>query len=150
MPKCETEIPDPLAHNLPEFLPRLRVGAPAIGVFFDIFIGKHGLESAASVVQIQQILDEKPRSVQIGEEELIDPLPHALAYLHLLVWGRCRMSSHNHPNVRQALPQFHPSSIKQLNDLTGVHARHLRCRWMSQYALDLGMLQELIPFPPCH
>lgn len=141
MPKCEAEIPDPLAHNLPEFLPTLGVGTPAIGVFFDIFIGQHGLDSSASVVEIEQILDEKSVGVQIGEEEFIDPLPHSLAYLHLLVWGRCGMASDNHPNVRQALPQFHPSTLKELNDLTGIHARHLGCRWMSQYALDLGMLQ---------
>ncbi len=54
------------------------------------------------------------------------------------------MASHNHAHVRQAPTGFQPSTIKQLDDLTGVHPRHTRCRWMSQHALDLGMLQELI------
>ena len=54
------------------------------------------------------------------------------------------MASNKHSHVRQALTQFQPTSIKQLDDLPGVHPRHARCRWMSQHALDLGMLQELI------
>ena len=54
------------------------------------------------------------------------------------------MASHNHAHVRQAPTGFQPSTIKQLDDLTGVHPPHTRCRWMSQHALDLGMLQELI------
>ena len=54
------------------------------------------------------------------------------------------MASHNHAHVRQALTQFQPSTIKQLDDLTGVHPPHARCWWVSQHALDLGMLQEPI------
>ncbi len=60
------------------------------------------------------------------------------------------MSSHNHANLRQALPQFQPASLKQLDDLPGVHPRHARCRWMSQHALDLGVRQELIASASCH
>ena len=48
------------------------------------------------------------------------------------------MPGHNHPSVRQALIQCNPPSLKQLDDLTGVHRGHLR--WMSQHSLDLRML----------
>ena len=58
------------------------------------------------------------------------------------------MSGHNYPNVRQALIQWQPASIKQFVDLTGVAARHPGCWWMGQHALDLGMLQELIASAP--
>jgi hypothetical protein len=88
---------------LPQFLPTLGVGTPAVGVFFDIFIGQHRLKGPASMVQIQDILGEKRLSVKIGDEEFIDPLIHTLAYLHLLAWRRCAMTGHNHPNVRQPL-----------------------------------------------
>src|SRR5260370_34427808 len=60
------------------------------------------------------------------------------------------MSSHYHTHVRQALPQFQPPSLKQLDDLTSVHPPHARCWWVSQHTLDLGMLQELIPSASRH
>jgi len=44
--QCEAQVPHPLAHHLPQFLPTLSVGAPAVGIFFDIFIGEHRPRSA--------------------------------------------------------------------------------------------------------
>ena len=60
------------------------------------------------------------------------------------------MTGDHHPSVRQALPQFQPPSLKQLDDLTSVHPPHARCWWVSQHALELGMLQELLASAPCH
>jgi hypothetical protein len=37
MPQCEPQIPHPLTSHLPQFLPTLGGGTPAIGIFFDIF-----------------------------------------------------------------------------------------------------------------
>jgi hypothetical protein len=101
---------------LPQFLPTGGIGAPAIGVFFDIFIGKHGLEGPATVVQIQEILDEKPVPDQSGEEEFIDPFPHALAYLHLFVRGRSGMASHYHADdvSKPSATSSHPPSKSSL------------------------------------
>src|SRR5437870_151397 len=97
------------------------------------------------MIQVEHILDQEPISIQGGHEQFIDPLTYMLAYLHVFAWGRSGMSSNNHAHVRQALTQFQPPSLKQLDDLTGVHPRHTRGRWMSQHTLDLGMLQEPIP-----
>jgi hypothetical protein len=44
---------------LPEFLPALRVGTPAIRVFFDIFIRQHCLKGPPSMIQIKYIFDEE-------------------------------------------------------------------------------------------
>jgi len=88
---------------LPEFLATLRVGAPAIWIFFDVFIREHGLEGPTSMIQVQDIFGEKPVSVKIGDEEFIHPCIYTFAYRHGFAWRRCRMSGHNHPNVRQAL-----------------------------------------------
>jgi hypothetical protein len=48
-----------LASNLPQFLSALGVGAPAIGIFFDIFISQHRLEGPTPMIQIQDILDQE-------------------------------------------------------------------------------------------
>jgi len=85
---------------VPEFLPALRVGTPAIGIFLDIFISEHCLECPTSMIQVQDIFGEKPISVKIGEKEFIHPRIHTLTHRHRLAWWRRRMSSYNHSNVR--------------------------------------------------
>jgi hypothetical protein len=120
-----------LINNLPEFLPTWGVEAPSIWVFFDIFIGKHRLVGPAVVVQIQDSLGEKPIRIKRGDEEFIDSLTHALASLPPPHLGRSGMSNHYRVDLRQTLSQFQPPSIKELNHLSGVHAPHPRCGWMS-------------------
>src|SRR6266436_9338572 len=50
----------PLARDLPQFLPALGIRTPAIGIFFDVFIGEHRLEGPTSMIQVQDILDQEP------------------------------------------------------------------------------------------
>jgi hypothetical protein len=102
------------------------------------------------MIEIQHILDQEPVGVERGHEEFIDPLTNTFAHRYWLACCRGAMSSHNHTDTRQALPQWEPASLKQLDDLTGVHASHTRGRWMSQHLLDLGMLQNAIASPPRH
>src|SRR5258708_37230888 len=54
------------------------------------------------------------------------------------------MSGHNCADLRQSFIQLQPAAIKQLDDLIAVHPGHTRCRRVSQHALDLRMLQDLI------
>src|SRR6266568_8239605 len=98
----EAQVPHPLTGDLPQFLPILRVGTPAVGIFFDIFIGQHHFESSTSMIEVQDILDQEPVSVKCGDEEFVDPLTYTLAHGDFLVRRRSRMSSHNYPSVRQA------------------------------------------------
>jgi hypothetical protein len=135
---------------LPEFLATLCVGTPAVGIFFDILIGKDHFECSTPMIEIQDILNQESVSAQCGDEEFIDPLIHSLAHGDFLTRRRSRMTGDDHPSLGQALPQFQPPSLKQLDDLTSVHPRHARCWWVSQHALDLGMLQELISSASCH
>jgi hypothetical protein len=129
-----------LAGNLPQFLATLGVGAPAVWIFFDIFIGEYCLKGPTSMIEIQHILYQEPVDVEGGDEEFIDPLTNTFAYPYWLACCRGAMSGHNYTDTRQALPQWEPASLKQLDDLTGIHAGHARGRWMSQHLLDLGML----------
>jgi hypothetical protein len=119
---------------LPEFLPTLRVGAPAIGIFFDILIGKDHFACSTPMIEIQDILDQEPVRIHCGDEELIDPFTDALAHPDFLVRRRSRMASDNHPSVRQACTQFQPATLKQINDHTGVVGSDACRRWMSQDA----------------
>jgi hypothetical protein len=69
-----------LAGDLPEFLPILGVGTPAIGIFFEIFVSQDGLKGPTSMIQIKHILDQKPVEGQRRDEEFIDPLTDTFAH----------------------------------------------------------------------
>ena len=84
LPKREAQVPHPLTRDLPEFLSALGVRAPAIGIFFDIFISEDRLECSTSMIQVQDILGQEPMSVKGRKEEFIDPLTHTLAHLYEL------------------------------------------------------------------
>src|SRR5207248_9232725 len=58
--QAEAQVPHPLTGDLPQLLPTLAVGTPAIGIFFDIFIGQHRLESSTPMIEIQHILHQEP------------------------------------------------------------------------------------------
>jgi hypothetical protein len=137
-----------LTGDLPQFLSALGVGTPAIRIFFDIFLSEHGLEGSPSMIEIQHILDQEVVGIKGGDEQFVDPVTDALAHRHRLAWRRSSVSSHNHACGRQSLIQGQPASLKQLDDLTGAPASHACSRWMSQDALDLGMLEDLISSPP--
>jgi len=87
---------------LPEFLATLGVGAPAIGIFFDILLGKYRFEGSTPMIEIKHILNQESISTQCGDEEFIDPLAHPLAHGDFLVRRRSRMTGDNHPSGRQA------------------------------------------------
>jgi hypothetical protein len=86
------------------------------------------------MIEIQDILNQESVSAHCGDEEFIDPLIYSLAHGDFLARRRSRMTGDNHPSGRQALPQFQPPSLKQLDDLTSVQPRHARCWWVSQHA----------------
>src|SRR5206468_12808997 len=85
-----------------------------------------------------------------GDEQLIDPFTNAFAHRDRLAWRRGAMSCYYHASGRQALIQWQPASVKQLNDLSRVHPAHACCRWMSERTLELGMLQHAIASPSRH
>src|SRR6266699_2787963 len=127
-------------------LPALRVGAPAIGIFFDIFRSSHRFKCSASMREIQHILDQKPVRVQCGDEELIDPLacPRGLS---------CPQEERDvgpQSRAREASPDMFPASLPQT--VRQPPQCSSRSRSLSAYLastrLPLGMLQELIPPSP--
>jgi hypothetical protein len=69
---------------LPQVLPTLSVGTPAIRIFIEIFISKHRLKGSPSMVEIEHIFDQEPLGRQVGDEKFVDPLPNALADRNLL------------------------------------------------------------------
>ena len=73
-----------MTRNLPQLLPTLGVGTPAIGIFFDVFIGQHRLESATPMIEIEHILHQEPLGIQRRDEQFIDPLSDALAHRNVL------------------------------------------------------------------
>src|SRR5450432_4131733 len=149
MTQCKTYVPDPLARNLPEFLPTFRVGTPAICIVFDIFIGEDCFECPASMIKIQHILSEKSIGVKSRKEQFIDPLIDTLADFYEVV-GRSEISGDNHPSLRKAFIKIEPAAIKKLDNYSRTHAGHIRCGRVGQNLLDVGVLQKLIPSPSRH
>lgn len=96
------------------------------------------------MIQVQHIFDEEAILAERGDEQLVDPLTNAFAYRDWLAFSRRAMSCHDHASLRQVLTQWEPTSLKQLDDLTGVHPGHACRRWMSECTLELGMLQNAI------
>ncbi len=50
------------------------------------------------------------------------------------------MASNNHANGRKSLTQGQPTSLEQLDRLSGIHPDHAHGRSQSEHSLDLGML----------
>jgi hypothetical protein len=134
---------------LPEFLPTLGEGAPAVGVFFQIFICEHGFEGSPLMIEIEHIFDQEPIGRECRNEEFVDPLSNALAHRNPLVWCGGTMSSYNDACVKQSLIQWQPAVIKQLDLLLTVDSGYPRGWWVSEYTLDLRMLQDSIPSGSC-
>src|SRR6266568_1934775 len=70
--QLQSEIPDPLRENLPEFLSPRCVRTPTIGLLLKILICEHGLKGPAMQIQIQDICRSEGSRRDGGEELLID------------------------------------------------------------------------------
>src|SRR4051794_4561055 len=96
------------------------------------------------MIHIQNIFDKKPVSVKRRDEEFVDPFTDTFPHRYGFPWLRGAMASHNDAGWGQSLISLQPPTIKQLNHLIAIHTCHTRCWGMSQYTLDLRMLQDLI------
>ena len=72
MAQFQTQVPHPLADQLPCLLTRGRMADPAVGVLFLVFIGKDRLKSPAMQVEGDDIGSSESALRQIGEEEFVD------------------------------------------------------------------------------
>jgi hypothetical protein len=96
----QAKVPDPLAHDLPKFLPTRGVRAPAIRILLHIFIGEHGFKRPAMQIQVQHIFGGKSGSGQPGDEQLEDD---AITLLPDLLGRGCGgMAGNNQSNSRSA------------------------------------------------
>jgi hypothetical protein len=126
-----------LTGELPAFLSTFRGRTPSIGIFFDIFIGEHCLKGSPPIVEIEHIFDEKPFSLDSGQKEFLDPL--SACPLSPLCLGEVQDDEHQSRACREPLTQGQPTSLKQLDQLAGIHPGDARCRRKSEHCLDLGM-----------
>jgi len=69
----QTEIPYPLAHNLPPFLAAWGMRAPTVRVLLLVLIGEDGLKGAAMQIQVKHILGGERLGRHRGVENLVDP-----------------------------------------------------------------------------
>ena len=95
MAQFESDIPDPLCHDLPALLPPGRMTAPTIGVLLVVFICQCRLEGTAMQIQFNDIRSSKCLLRQGGEEEFVDDACTRGANGTLLFGGWMR--GHHHP-----------------------------------------------------
>ncbi len=124
------------------------VRAPAIGIFFHIFVGEHRFKGSPSMIQVQGILDQDPIDRPRCDEEFVHPLTYSLAHPDFFAWWRSRMPSDNDTHLGYPLVEVKPASIKQLNDFASAQSSHACAWWMSEHALELGPLEHPIRSPP--
>jgi hypothetical protein len=103
------------------------------------------------MIKVQDILDQEPIGLKSRDEQFIDPLTYTLAHFDFLVWRRSGMAGDNHPSGRQALIQWQPAAIKELDHLTGGKSRS-PSRWVDEPrppgSLDAPRGDSLSPASP--
>ncbi len=72
MAQFEPDIPYPLGHDLPGFLPPGRVATPTIGLLLLIFVSQRRLKSTAMQIQFDDIRRSERLLWQVREEEFVD------------------------------------------------------------------------------
>src|SRR2546428_12364706 len=72
MAQFEPDIPYPLGHDLPGFLPPGRVATPTIGLLLLVFVSQRRLKSAAMQIQFVDIGNGKRLLWQCGGERVVD------------------------------------------------------------------------------
>jgi hypothetical protein len=106
VPQFESEVPGPLGHDLPDFLPPGRVTTPAIRLLLDVFVFQGRFKGTAMQVKRHDIRGGEGTLGEIGQEEFID---HAVAdnsdlpFLFLFGWGG--MGRHNDAHERSVFTQ---------------------------------------------
>lgn len=119
MAQFQAEVPDPLGHALPGFLPPGRVAAPSIRINLLIFIRERRLEGTAMQGQLDHIAGSEGMVREVREEPFVDN-PCACDPDRTLLFS-CGMRGHNHAAER---------SLGSHRDLGAVveGARHLTDR----------------------
>jgi hypothetical protein len=82
--KFETQIPHPLAENLPEFLSASTLRTPAVRVLLPIFIGEDRFKRSPVQIEVQHIFGGESRGRKSRDKQFVD---HSFA-LHPNGWGR--------------------------------------------------------------
>jgi hypothetical protein len=72
--ELQTKIPDPLAEDLPEFLPTSAARTPTIWVLFAIFIREHRLEGSPMQIQVKHVRTGEGLCRHGGDKQFIDGL----------------------------------------------------------------------------
>jgi len=142
LPEFQAEIPDPLAHDLPKFLPTRRMGTPTVRILLEVFICQNGFKGPAMQIQVQHIFGGKSRSGKLGDEQFIDHAPACFSD----GWGSgCGgMTGDNQPHTRSTSGEGHLWAIvKGADGSTFWVGRHLHGRARNN-GLDRGQIQERI------
>ncbi len=126
MAQFQPEVPHPLGHDLPGFLPAGGVRAPATWSLFLVLIGKRWLKSPAMQIQFDDISGSKCPLRQGGKEEFVDHSCPCDANGTLLL--TCWMHCHHHPapysfgsdrNLRAIVETAHRLAFRALLELIG-------------------------------
>jgi len=109
MASLQTQIPDPLRHDLPALLPTAGLTTPTIRVLLDILIGQNGFKSAAMQIQLHDVGSREALLGQAGEKEFIDhAFPRDANPTLLFAHG---MGRHHHAAMDAFRPDWHIRTV---------------------------------------
>jgi len=126
MTQLQTEIPDPLRHDLPALLPTGGLTTPTIRLLLDILIGKNGFKSAAMQIQLHDVGSREALLGQAGEKEFRDdPFPRdanpALLFGSLMSCHdhAARDAFRSHWHIRAEVSAAHDQTLRTVQPLVG-------------------------------
>src|SRR6266487_1375177 len=144
MTQFQTEVPDPLCHDLPALLPARGLATPAIRVLFNIFIGKDGFKGTAMQIQLHDIRSREALLGQASEKELIDDASSRDANPALLFTSG--MGCHHHPAMDAFWPHWYLRTVVEAAHERAFRAMQKLVGGQAQTGLNQRMIQHGVVF----
>jgi hypothetical protein len=142
MSQFQTQVPDPLAEDLPELLPTSHMRTPAIRILFLILIGEDGLKRPTMQVQLHDISGGEGTTGQCRKKEFVDDVVSSRSDSGGLARGG--MGGHNDAARRARGSHLQSRKIEEGTLGPAFRMCDLRIRRGEQASLDGLLIQQMI------
>src|SRR5437764_6136066 len=142
MSEFQTQVPNPLAEDLPELLPTGGMRTPAIGILFLILMGKDGLKGSTMQVKLHDIGGREGTSWQCRKKELVDDVLASRSDAGSLAGGG--VGGHNDAARLARGSHLKPRKVEEGTLGSGFRRRCLSSRRGVQASLDGWLIQHML------
>ena len=148
MAQFQTQIPHPLADQLPDLLTRGRMADPSVGILFLVFISQCRFKGATMQIQRHDVGGGECLLREAGEEEFIDDASTRDPNRTLLFGG---LMGRDHHAARNAIrPHRHSRAVVERAHHPTLRVGQVLIGRQFQANLDFSAFQEMIGFAAHH